>query len=327
MQPVTLIYTNSLDLTTDLIISQLGNEHVYRFNFDLWRDYTIRIDRQGLEITNPAGRSVKNADISKLYWRRPYKTSRLYPDRELTQEERYMEAELFDAMSDWVNLMWVEGKVVLVEPMADNRVGKLVQLPVAAKYFNVPSYKFVSGSKAFLDDGKESIVKSLTSRRIVGGATLYATKIREDELDPTTPWMIQDYVHATKDITVAFVRGEIFAFELSREPFLEKTIDWREMGPDAVTDAWDVHNLPGHMKDAVKSFMSDLSLHYGRLDLLLMGDQYVFLEVNANGEWAWLDFEGKAGLRSRIIEEIHPLTPRHGIPVTRGIVLAPADHS
>ena len=321
MQPVTLIYTNSLDLTTDLIISQIGNEHVYRFNFDLWRDYTIKIDGNGIEITNPAGRSIRNADIAKLYWRRPYKTSRLYPDREISQEDSYMEAELFDAMCDWVNLMWAEGRVVLVEPMADSRVGKLVQLPVAAKYFNVPPYKFVSGSKAFLENGRESIVKSLTSRRIVGAATLYTTKIREDELDPSSPWMIQDYVHASKDITVAYVRGEIFAFELNREPFIEQTIDWREMGPDAVTDAWTSHDLPGYMKDAVESYMRDLGLHYGRLDLLFAEDKYVFLEVNANGEWAWLDFEGKAGLRDRIIEEIHPLTPRHSIPTPRGIIL------
>ena len=185
----------------------------------------------------------------------------------------------------------------------------------------MPSYKFVSGSQAFLEEGRASIVKSLTSRRIVGAATLYATRVREDELDPAVPWMIQDYVHASKDITVAYVRGEIFAFELDRQSFIEKTIDWREMGPDAVTDAWAVHELPGSMKEAVKSFMADLCLHYGRLDLLMVEDKYVFLEVNANGEWAWLDFDGKAGLRDRIIEEIHPLTPCHAIPAPRGIVL------
>ncbi|MDD5167714.1 MAG: hypothetical protein PHN75_02775 [Syntrophales bacterium] len=319
VQPVTFIYTNSLDLTTDLLISKIGTEHVYRFNFDLWRDYRIKLDRRGLEIQNPAGRILHSDDIAKLYWRRPHKTSRLYPDREIPEEDLYMEEELSDALCDMVNLFWAEGRVVLVEPMADSRVGKLVQLKVAEKYFHVPSYKFVSGSAACLEQGKESIVKSLTSQRVKGSTTLYTTKIVEDQLDPATPWMIQDYVHASKDITVVFVRGELFGFELERAGFLERTVDWREMGPDAVTDAWRPHSLSADMEAAIRSYMGDLSLHYGRLDLLFSNGDYFFLEVNANGEWAWLDFEGKEGLLARIIEEIHPLTPRYRIPVERAI--------
>jgi hypothetical protein len=54
---------------------------------------------------------------------------------------------------------------------------------------------------------------------------------------------------------------------------------------------------------------------------MLLGEgDYFFLEVNANGEWAWLDFDGKNGLLDKILGEISPLTPRYCIPVTRGIV-------
>ena len=36
--PITFIYTNSYDTTTDLLVAKLGSERVFRFNFNLWRD-------------------------------------------------------------------------------------------------------------------------------------------------------------------------------------------------------------------------------------------------------------------------------------------------
>jgi len=65
--------------------------------------------------------------------------------------------------------------------------------------------------------------------------------------------------------------------------------------------------------------MQDLGLHYGRLDLLLTTEGYRFLEVNANGEWAWLDFDNRHGLLERMLAELSPLTPCHPIPINRQI--------
>ncbi len=321
MPPITFIYTNSLDLTADLVISRLGPDEVFRFNCDLWREYKIKIDPHGFFIENPAGRFLQSRDIAKFYWRRPHMSSRLYPDRHIPEEIVYMEEEVYYAFRDMVNLLWSEGKVVLTEPMADSRIGKLVQLKVARKYFKLPSYKFVSGSPDYFEKDKASVVKSLSSERIKGNLVLFTTRVAEDKLDPSTPWLIQEYVPATRDVTVVFVRGEVFGFELNREDFLERTVDWREMGPETATDAWLPHTLSGNMTESIRFFMADLGLHFGRLDLLFGEGEYFFLEVNANGEWAWLDFDGKNGLLESILKEISPLTPRHSIPISRGISL------
>jgi hypothetical protein len=320
MQPITFIYTNSLDLTVDLLISKIAAEGIFRFNFDLWREYKIKIDPHGFWIENPVGRCVHSGDIEKFYWRRPHTTSRLYPGRKTSEEIIYMEEEIYYAFRDIVNLLWAQGKIVLTEPMADSRIGKFVQLKVAQKYFKVPAYKFVCGSPDNLEKGKLSVVKSLSSERVKGSLVLYTTRVTEDQLDYTTPWLIQEYIPATKDITVVFVRGEVFGFELNREGFLDQTVDWREMGPDTATDAWLPHALPKKIVDSIRPFMNDLGLHFGRLDMLFCEGDYFFLEVNANGEWAWLDFDGKNGLLDKILGEISPLTPRYCIPIARGIV-------
>lgn len=319
MDPLTLIYTNSLDMTADLLVSKIGSGDIFRFNVDLWREYRIKIDPAGLSIENAAGRRITGGDIVKFYWRKPFTNQYLYPQKKIASELVYMEEELTYAMRDMVNLAWSEGKIVLVEPLADSRVGKFVQLKVGARYFRIPPYKFISGSPDFFEQGKSSIVKSLTSKRINKDTVLYTTKVREDQLDPSTPWMVQDYIPASWDVTVVFVRDRMYAFDLNRERFLNTTVDWRETGGPEAADAWRRHQLPKPLEDSIVRFMADLNLHYGRLDLLYTGDDYYFLEVNPNGEWAWLDFFGEAGLLGKMIDELSPHTARHSIPVPRWI--------
>lgn len=322
MAPVTFIYTNSLDLTVDLLISRLGSDQVFRFNIDLWRDYQIRIDHEGLFVANLTGRSVRQSDIAKFYWRRPHITARLYPERTIDQETNYMEQELFYAFRDSLNLIWSAGKVVLTEPMADSRIGKLVQLAIARKYFQVPDYKFVAGSPNFLQGSNgDVVVKSLTSERVTKHQILYTTRVVEQELDPYTPWFVQQYQPASHDITIVFVKGDLYAFELPRAKFIEQTPDWREVDPVISVDGWKPHCLPPEMQAAVRAFMEDLGLHYGRLDLLLDGESYAFLEVNPNGEWAWLDFDGNYGLLDRMVYELAPGTPCQPIPIKRQFVV------
>jgi hypothetical protein len=236
----------------------------------------------------------------------------------MTEEDLYREEELFYALRDMINLLWAEGKLVLVEPLADLRVGKFVQLRTAERYLSVPDYTFRLGPAGPLER-RRAIVKSLTSRRVSGNAVVYATRVDERQLDPTTPWMIQEYIEASLDVTVAFVRGRLFPFALDRGAFVEQTADWRELGPDKATDAWVPHRLPGDVERGITAFMDDLGLHYGRIDMLFAKGAYYFLEVNPNGEWAWLDFEGTHGLRGAILEELDPATPCRGIPVPRHI--------
>lgn len=314
---VTFIYTNSYDATADLLVSRMGSENVFRFNFNMWRDYRIRMGEEGFEIGNPAGRSVTADNVAKFYWRKPMRWKHMFPDVQVADEVNYMEEELWYAMRELANLLWRRGRVVLVEPFGDARAGKLVQAAIARRYFRVPSYQFVCGDAKALQEEKIAVVKSLTSTRVEKGAVFYTTQVRQNELDPKAPWMIQELVEAEKDITVAFVRDRIFSYELDREPFVGRTLDWREMSTDSVTQDWPVHPLPADVERGIFSLMAELGLQYGRIDLLYSRGTYHFLEVNANGEWGWLDAEGTNGLLDKIVEEIAPDTAVHPIPYPR----------
>jgi hypothetical protein len=218
-----------------------------------------------------------------------------------------------------VNLLWADGKVVLVEPYADLRVGKFVQLRAASRYFDVPSYQFRLGFPSRFKKSKQVIVKSLTFEPASRGkegceSVLFASKVSDDDLSPSSPWMVQEYVKADSDITVAVVRDELFAFELDRHEFPDGVVDWRELPSESTTNNWQLHRLPVQIEKGLFQLMDDLELHFARIDFLLSKGRYYFLELNPNGHWAWLDAEDRHGLLDKVSREISPNTERHSIP-------------
>lgn len=215
-----------------------------------------------------------------------------------------------------MNLLCIDQKFTLVEPYAEQRSGKLVQLRLASRYFSVPEYEVILNVQAHISEG--AVAKSL-SNAMVGARTLYTTRIDPDRLDPSVPWFLQTYIPAMYDITVVYVRGQVFSFSLRRD-FLQRTADWREtICPE---QEWNIHQLPVATENAIGAYMGDLSLEFGRLDFLLDdGGRYWFCEVNPNGQFAWLDMHRKYGLIDAVLTEISPDTEHHPLR-TRHVLAA-----
>lgn len=68
---VTFIYTNSHDATADLLMTKIVADGIFRFNFNLWRDYAILLTTSGFEIENPADLKVTDRHVAKFLWRKP----------------------------------------------------------------------------------------------------------------------------------------------------------------------------------------------------------------------------------------------------------------
>jgi hypothetical protein len=316
----TFIYTNSYDGWADLLVDRLGGGRVFRFNLDLWREYEVAIDAEGFRFADRAGRTVTAAQVAKFLWRRPRTSRQLFPEKDFPREQLYEDEEFAYAMREVWNCMYYAGKAVLIDPCSDQLSGKLIQARIAQRYFSVPVWKMVSGGKG--PPGTSVVaVKSLTSQRVEARTTLYTSRVTADELAPSAPWFIQACIEAERDVTVVFVRGSLFAFEFRRDLLPKDVLDWRlavERDP-ALADKWTAHELPETIRKGIKGFMRDMGLHYGRLDFLLAGSRYWFLEVNPNGEWGWLDPAGRFGILEKLVEELSPDTPCHPLPRLRRI--------
>jgi hypothetical protein len=311
--PVTLILTHSRDLTTDHLIDRIGGEKVFRVNLDLWRDYRLRVEPGDFFLANPTGRSTRRKDVAKLYWRRAVMTAR--PDRIIPfdPEERFRETEIEGALLGIAHLLIDEGKAVLVEPRAGLRVGKFVQMERARKYFPIPAWRFVVNERE--ESVRSCVAKSLTSPWVLEDRALWTTRVDPSALDPLGPWFLQDIVEAERDVTVVYVRGQMFGFSLDRTLFKDRGVDWRQMGEETISH-WNPWAVSAETARGIRDLMGELGLDFGRLDFLEEGDRLWFLEVNSNGEWDWLDPDGTNGLSRAIEEEIDPGTPVH--PITQG---------
>ncbi|MGA3304231.1 MAG: hypothetical protein ABSC72_13225 [Methylovirgula sp.] len=320
--PVLLLITNSYDTTADLLVSRVGPQAVFRFNFDIWPDYGFELTADGPAFRDPSGRTIKAPEIAKVLWRKPRSRTGYRPASQ-TDEDRYYDQEVWYALRDLVNLLWLDGKVVLAEPFAELRAGKFVQMRVASRYFQVPPYQFRRAMPSRFAFGTLTVAKSLTMEPVGEEAQrelLFTTRVDDADLSPECPWMVQQLIDAQKDVTVAFVRDRLFAFELDRTQFREKHVDWRELPSESRPLGWEKHSLPKETVMAIHAFMAEMGLQFGRFDFLLGPEGYFFLEVNSNGEWAWLDADGRHGLLPKVVEEISPLTALHPLPMPRGVI-------
>ncbi len=291
----TFIITDSWDMTSDLVIRRMQDK-AFRINTDIIRDYKISLNDRGFAISDPIGREIGSSEISSVYWRKPFSddgySDPSHPEYFFYCECRYLIRELY-------NICVARGAFALVEEGAERRIGKIKQLIFAKDYFQVPEWKLHFG----LDYTAplQSIAKSLSGEAVDADHVLYTTRIDGKALDPSHVWFTQQAIERTADITVCFVNGEIFAYKLDA---IEGITDWRAILDQPEARSWHAYTLPPATVKAVNQFMCRCALRYGRLDFLLQNENLYFLEVNPNGQWAWLDLNDETGLISSMVDAI-----------------------
>jgi len=67
---------------------------------------------------------------------------------------------------------------------------------------------------------------------------------------------------------------------------------------------WDRTELSESELLAIKSFMKDTGFAFGRFDFLRKDGELIFLEMNPNGMWAWLDMDYKNGIFESVANAI-----------------------
>jgi len=256
----------------------------------MWPNYRCRVSLEGWSLTDPTGREVTDRSCSGVWFRKP--GAYLTPEPRGTDvEERWAMAQVQTVVDCLVSWARNNGRLLLVDPLAERRVDKLFQLQTASRYFIVPETLVAWGG--MLDfPGESAVVKSLASVGLDGGKFLFTKRVDPELLDPRWPWFLQREYHGF-DVTAVFVEGEIFASQLDRSSFDGQ--DWRKHIYSKELP-WTTCNLSFQEIQAVQALMADLRLPFGRLDFIRNPEgQLVFLEVNTNGEWGWLD-DGRRGI-------------------------------
>lgn len=102
------------------------------------------------------------------------------------------------------------------------------------------------------------------------------------------PMVFQETVEKAVEVRAVVVGDEVFAAAIDPNRSERTTVDWRRDGA-AVARDWMPYDLPDPVRRGLLNLVARFGLRYGAADFIVTPDgRHVFLEVNACGEWYWL---------------------------------------
>jgi len=295
---VLLLITSSLDFTGNAICKNLKKD-VFRFNYDIFNEYSFEFTADSWKITNPVGHTISSASISSCFWWKAFQFEMENQDSFVVAEVKYIFRELY---------AWCKLRGIVKGNPYDfhNHLGKINLLEIASKYFPTPktlaTFKLegLNNIKAF-----PIVAKSLSSALTDKRASLLATKVDHSKLSPDFPWFLQEVIESDFDVTIFVCGKSLFAFERSRKNL--KGLDWRgEQTSNPNVKEWLPLILNPKEIKSIESFCKDIEVDWGRLDLMKKNNELVFLEFNANGQWLFLDFKEEYGILKKVLNYLYP---------------------
>jgi len=180
---------------------------------------------------------------------------------------------------------------------------KLHQLSVAGRLgLAVPRTLVTNSPERFLgfyeDCGGELISKravELVPR--VGGEMTRPFTVSVERRDTANhqavrygPVIFQEKVPKRLELRVTVVGTQVFAAEIRSQDSQRQQTDWRHHPEYGQSRYYAVHKLPADIERQCVAIVKELNLTFGALDFILTpDDKYVFLEVNINGQWAYIE--------------------------------------
>ncbi len=309
-----LLISNKDDITTDFIVQKLNEFGVefYRFNTEeLTHSVNIIIDFEN-EIFQIYDLTLKKTiDLKKIksvYYRRPETP---IVSNILNQcEVQFVRNELIYTLEGIYKLLrnafWISPLYSIRE--AEN---KIYQISLAKEIgFKIPNSIITnqpSEAFNFFDRNiKDCIIKPIKSG-LVGEVNdmkvIFTNPLNVEtnfDLVKSCPTYIQSNIHKKVDIRVTVVGNDFFPARIHSQDSTMAQIDWRRS--DTVLK-YSTIELSSELKEKCKMLMSSLNLQFSAIDFIESeNNDLIFLEINPNGQWAWIEQQLKYPISESIVK-------------------------
>lgn len=324
-----LILTEPQDPHADAVEAELHRLGARVCRFD-WGEFPLsaalsigwRGGHKRVQLTR--GREVIDLSECTAGWLRRPNKPRVSPNITDPRLRGYAEDECFQVIQDTWNaleLPWLPGPIAAVR-RADN---KQLQLQLAASLgLEVPPSLITNDPDAFLEfyrehEGrlinKQPSVTFAASQRTGGELMRYTQPVTTRDVGYArrvrhSPMLFQAQVAKKFELRITVVGQEVLAAEIHSQSTRRTQLDWRHY--DIGHTPHRVHDLPDPVRQACLELVARLGLRYGAIDMIVTpDDRYVFLEINPNGQWLWIEEETGLPIRDAICSElINPSNPR-----------------
>lgn len=287
------VFTGELDVTADAVIIELHRRGVPVFRCDP-AAFPAQLTMAARSTRGPwtgrlstGQRTLDLADVVCSWWRRPTPISipAEVPDGEWVRREAVAGLRGMLSALPWLNHP--------DDIHAAER--KPVQLAAAAAVgLSVPPTLITNDpveARSFVGEQGRVIYKPLSGGHLGDGRIIYATRVGSAALDEgitVTAHSFQRQVPKAFEVRATVVDDQVFAARIDALSVLGRT-DWRA---DYQHLRYTPYALPDEVADCVRMLLRRLRLRFGALDFVVTpAGEHVFLEVNPNGQWAWIEDE------------------------------------
>jgi glutathione synthase/RimK-type ligase-like ATP-grasp enzyme len=302
-----LIVTHSADNTsTQIVINHIieADGEAIRFDVDrypLETSLTTSFQNNRWRILLDTGSAVHNLeDVTAVWYRRSFNLGK---GLQTVIDQEYLRATIEEVKRTLMSMLEGLNCFHLARHSVYRRLdSKEEQLKVAVRNGLLIPDTCISNNPeqvhAFIQQQERGVITKMQSSfaiyREAEEHVVFTNEVTVDHLQELNtlrycPMVFQQQVEKKLELRVTIVGREIFAFSIDSQKVANAQVDWRKEGVNMVND-WQPYTLPDEIQSKLLSFMDDYGLNYGAIDLILSpDDQYYFLEVNAAGEFFWLD--------------------------------------
>jgi len=315
-----LLITNKTDITCDFIVKHLVSRKLsfYRLNTEeIGKSLQICFnvaDSKYTLVDNYKKISIDLLSVKSVYFRRPEINNEF---TDLTPGERnFVKSELIFTLEGLYKILdkayWINNVQAI-----RNAENKIFQLLLAKEIgFDIPNSiisNIPSEVHAFYKQNNDScIIKPIKSGLVEGveeEGVIFTNKVHINDRNidriKSCPTYLQNLIPKRGDVRVTIVGNIIFAALIHSQESAESQIDWRK---SPVPLKHTRVELPKEINQKCLQLVQKLGLVFAAIDFILdKNNNYIFLEINPNGQWAWVEKQ----LNFKISDEITNLLDKN----------------
>lgn len=297
-----LILSNKWDLTVDFVVTELQRRghSFFRLNTEDLPNSQATISLPELKILVSKQSKIYDLarDVHVIWNRRPGK-----PFDDIPGEERpsaAIQKFVSDQWYTWLESLQLIPAITWINhpQINDAMENKARQLLLASQVgFRIPETLISNDPDAIKSrlnrSGNRMVAKALYSPLIEEPEKdffIFTNELQETHLTNVnaikiSPCIFQEALLPKVDYRVTVVGDTVMAARIESKDGSQVPLDWRTK-KDGLNFA--PSNLPTSVENLCRSYLKASDLLFGAIDLVEYQGEFVFLEINPNGEWGWL---------------------------------------
>lgn len=293
-----LIVTRKDDVHADIVTAELDKlgATFFRLNTEAVNEYDIILSLDGATIIHRSTRRiVRSDDVRSVYLRR-----RSLPEFDIDLPYvGFVQSEwklfLRNLWTLHTNAFWIS------HPDAIERASdKMLQLRASRDLgFAIPETIMTNSHdavKRLYERQSNLIYKAFNSGEInrKSGEVIYTSAldkhlISDEHADEfqICPGIYQPRIDKAYEVRVTVIGSAVFAARIASQESSRTSLDWRRYEDGNILH--EAYELEPPVARRCVALVQQFGLEFGAIDLIKSDAGYTFLEINSNGQWAWIE--------------------------------------